>query len=55
MFIGYLVAGVLSIVVIGIFLFPVIWIVSLIFHIQAALAANRGERYRYPIALRMVS
>lgn len=55
MFIGYLVAGVLSIVVIGIFLFPVIWIISLIFHIQAALAANRGERYRYPIALRMVS
>ncbi|WP_219472317.1 DUF4870 domain-containing protein [Nonomuraea rhizosphaerae] len=55
MFIGYLVAGLLSIVLIGLILFPIIWIVSLIFHIQAALAANRGENYRYPIAIRMVS
>ncbi|MEU7861759.1 DUF4870 domain-containing protein [Nonomuraea sp. NPDC049141] len=55
MFIGYIVAGALSIIIIGIFLFPIIWIVSLIFHIQAALAANRGENYRYPISIRMVS
>ncbi|WP_113704029.1 DUF4870 domain-containing protein [Nonomuraea lactucae] len=55
MFIGYVVAGALSIVLIGLFLFPIIWIVSLIFHIQAALAANRGENYRYPLSIRMVS
>ena len=55
MFIGYIVAGVLTFILIGIFLFPIIWIVSLIFHIQAALAANRGENYRYPISIRMVS
>ncbi|MFI6600411.1 DUF4870 domain-containing protein [Nonomuraea sp. NPDC050536] len=55
MFIGYIVAFVLSFVLIGIILFPVIWIVSLIFHIQAALAANRGQNYRYPISIRMIS
>ncbi|MEV0149231.1 MULTISPECIES: DUF4870 domain-containing protein [unclassified Nonomuraea] len=55
MFIGYVVAGILSIFVIGLFLFPVVWIVSLVFHIQAALAANRGENYRYPISVRLIS
>ncbi|MEU8144792.1 DUF4870 domain-containing protein [Nonomuraea sp. NPDC048901] len=55
MFIGYVVAGLLTVVLIGIILFPIIWIVSLIFHIQAAIAANKGENYRYPIAIRMVS
>ncbi|MGW7479990.1 DUF4870 domain-containing protein [Nonomuraea muscovyensis] len=55
MFIGYLVAGLLSIIIIGLFLLPIIWIVSLIFHIQAAIAANRGENYRYPISIRLVS
>ncbi|SEF68695.1 hypothetical protein SAMN05444920_101375 [Nonomuraea solani] len=55
MFIGYAVAGILSIIIIGIFLLPVIWVLSLIFHIQAALAANKGENYRYPFSIRMIS
>ncbi|MER6944902.1 DUF4870 domain-containing protein [Nonomuraea sp. NPDC000554] len=55
MFIGYLIAGVLTIVLIGLILLPIVWIVSLIFHIQAALAANRGENYRYPIAIRLIT
>jgi uncharacterized Tic20 family protein len=55
MFIGYIVAAVLSFVLIGLVLFPIIWIVSLIFHIQAAMAANRGLNYRYPISIRMIS
>ncbi|GGO66245.1 DUF4870 domain-containing protein [Nonomuraea cavernae] len=55
MFIGYMVAGLLTIVLIGLLLLPVVWIVSLIFHIQAAIAANKGENYRYPIAIRLVS
>ena len=55
MFIGYIVAALLSIVLIGLFLFPIIWIVSLIFHIQAAMAANRGANYRYPMTIRMIS
>ncbi|MEU0567050.1 DUF4870 domain-containing protein [Nonomuraea sp. NPDC005983] len=55
MFIGYLVAGVLTIVLIGLILLPLVWIVSLIFHIQAAIAANRGANYRYPIAIRLIT
>lgn len=55
MFVGYVVAGLLSIIIIGLFLLPVIWIVSLIFHIQAAIAANRGENYRYPISIRLIT
>ncbi|MBN6053020.1 DUF4870 domain-containing protein [Nonomuraea sp. RK-328] len=55
MFIGYVVAGILSIFLIGLFLFPIVWIVSLVFHIQAALATNRGENYRYPLSVRLIS
>ncbi|MEU5860506.1 DUF4870 domain-containing protein [Nonomuraea sp. NPDC047529] len=55
MFIGYLVAGVLTVVLVGLLLFPIVWIVSLIFHIQAAVATNRGENYRYPFAIRLIT
>jgi len=34
--------------------FPVVLVAGVVFHIIAALAANRGEWYRYPINLRMV-
>ena len=49
-FIGYIIAGILTIVLIGIVLLPIVWIGSLIFQIQAAIAANRGENYRYPLS-----
>lgn len=49
------VCGVLMCVVIGFFLLPVVLIGALVFEIQGCLAANRGEWWRYPINLRMVS
>ena len=55
LFIGYMVSFVLMIVLIGFVTFFVIWIVGLIFMIQASIAANRGEWYRYPINIRFVS
>ncbi|NUR87962.1 MAG: DUF4870 domain-containing protein [Nonomuraea sp.] len=55
MFIGYIVAGVLTIILIGLLLLPVVWLVSLIFHIQAAIATNKGENYRYPFAIRLIT
>lgn len=55
MFIGYLVAGLLTIVLIGLLLLPVVWIVSLIFQVQAAIATNRGQNYRYPINIRLIT
>ncbi|MEV0382495.1 DUF4870 domain-containing protein [Nonomuraea sp. NPDC050643] len=55
MFIGYIVAGVLTLIFIGFLLFPVVWILSLVFHIQAAMATNKGANYRYPFAIRMIT
>lgn len=39
---------------IGAILMPVIGIVVIIFCILAAIAANKGERYRYPFAIRLI-
>jgi uncharacterized Tic20 family protein len=53
--IAYIVSFVLMLVLIGFLLFAVVWVLALVFGIQAAIAANRGEWYRYPISIRMVS
>ncbi|MFC4005681.1 DUF4870 domain-containing protein [Nonomuraea purpurea] len=55
MFIGYIVSGILVVVFIGILLLPVVWVLSLIFHIQAAIATNKGQPYRYPFAIRLIT
>lgn len=52
--IGWLAAFVLSIVGVGLLLYPVLWIGGLVFAIMAGLAANKGEYYRYPVSLRLV-
>jgi uncharacterized Tic20 family protein len=54
LFIAYAISAVLIIVLIGLLLLPAVWIASLVFMIQATIAANRGEWYRYPINLRLV-
>lgn len=53
--IAYTVAAILIIVLIGLLLFPVIFIGSLVIHIAAAAAANRGEYYKIPLAIPLVS
>jgi len=53
--IGYAVSLVLTAVFIGYLTAPVIWVLSVIFSIIAALAANRGQAYTYPLAFRFVS
>ncbi|MHC4427701.1 MAG: DUF4870 domain-containing protein [Planctomycetota bacterium] len=40
---------------IGCFILPVVMILNIFFCVLAAVAASRGENYRYPIALRLVS
>ncbi|MGK0441410.1 MAG: putative Tic20 family protein [Pseudohongiellaceae bacterium] len=52
--IAYACAFVLSFVVIGIFLFPIIGLCHLIFCIMGAISASKGERYRLPFALRLI-
>lgn len=48
------VSGLLMLVLIGFLLLPVVLIGALVLEVMAALAANRGEWYRFPINLRLV-
>jgi len=52
--IGYLISIPLMFVAIGFVTYPLIAIVGLVFSIIGGLAANKGEAYRYPFALRLV-
>lgn len=54
--IGYVVLSILSVVTFGIagLLYIPLWIVALIFQVQGAMAANKGQPYTYPFALRLV-
>ena len=53
--IGYLIACVLWIILIGFLLFPVLYILNIIFCILGAVAASKGQGYRYPFAIRLVN
>ena len=55
MIIAHLVAGVLWCAFIGIFITFVLIPVQLVFNILAGVAANKGEWYRYPVCLRLIT
>ena len=52
--IAYVICVVLSAVLIGAFLMPIVWLVNLVFCILGGVASNKGESYRYPFALRLI-
>ncbi len=52
---AWLVAGMLSLLLIGFLLYPVIFIGNIVFCIMAGMKANGGETYRYPLALRLIN
>lgn len=39
---------------VGLFIVPLVWVVGTVFSIIAALKANNGVAYRYPIAIRFI-
>ncbi|MDY0908314.1 DUF4870 domain-containing protein [Microbacterium sp. CFBP9034] len=53
--IAYVVGGILSIVIIGFFIIFAAYILNIVLCIVAAVKANRGEWYQYPMAIRFVS
>jgi len=53
--IAYVGCMILSFVLIGALLMPIVWIASIIFMILAAVKANSGIAYRYPVTLRLIS
>ncbi|WP_374603306.1 DUF4870 domain-containing protein [Arenimonas sp.] len=55
LFLAYVICFVLSFILIGALLLPLVWIAGLVFMIIAGVAANKGESYRYPVALRLIS
>ena len=51
----YVVGTALMTVLIGYLILPVAWVLGIIFSILAALAANRGQGYSYPLTIKFFS
>ena len=51
---GWIIAMMLSMILVGFLLYPVLLIGNLIFCILAAVSASKGQPYRYPLTLRLV-
>ena len=52
--IAYFISGILTLVLIGFLLLAALGIGNLVLCIIAAMKANNGERYRYPLTLRLI-
>jgi len=52
--IGWIIGGILTMVLIGTVVLAVVGIANLILCIMAAIAASKGEDYRYPFAIRLI-
>jgi uncharacterized Tic20 family protein len=53
--IAYVVGLILSIVAIGFIILLAVWVLNIVFSIIAAIKANQGQFYTYPIAIKFVS
>ena len=49
------VASILVWLLIGFILIPIVWLLNIVLCIIAAIATSKGERYRYPFCLRLLS
>lgn len=55
MLIGYVVGSILTVIVIGVLVLIAVGILSLVFSIIAAVKANQGEFYTYPLSIKFLS
>ncbi len=53
--IGFVICGILTVIIIGVFLTWLLWIVNLVLCIIAAVQVSSIGTYRYPFALRLIS
>ncbi|WEO79081.1 DUF4870 domain-containing protein [Cryobacterium sp. SO2] len=53
--IAYLVGSILTVILVGFLILAAAWILSIVFSIMAAIAANKGEWYTYPLTIKFVS
>ena len=54
MLIAYCVCMVLTVVLIGMLLLPLVWLFNLVLCIVAAVKTSNGEDYRYPMTIRLI-
>jgi len=54
LFLAYFIGGITACVFVGFFIILIAWVCALVFGIMGAIAANRGEAYRYPFAIRLI-
>ncbi|WP_297410781.1 DUF4870 domain-containing protein [Naasia sp.] len=54
MLIAYIVSGLLFLVLIGVVLYFVVFVLVVVFGILAAMKANAGEPYSYPLTIKFV-
>jgi uncharacterized Tic20 family protein len=52
--IGMIISSVLTVVLIGLALLPILWLVGIVFGFLGGQAAGKGQAYRYPFSIRMV-
>jgi len=55
MAIAYVVGYILIFIVVGIFVLIAVWVLTIIFSIMAAVKANQGQPYTYPLSIKFVS
>jgi uncharacterized Tic20 family protein len=55
MLIAYVVGLITVLVLIGIFILTAVWVLTIVFSIIAAVAANQGRYYSYPLTIKFVS
>jgi len=53
--IGYAISGILMLILVGFITALAVWVCSIIFPILAAIAANKGEDYDYPLIPQLVT
>lgn len=53
--ISYIVGWVLTVIVVGFLVLAAAWVLAIVFGIMAALAANRGAYYTYPLSIKFVN
>ena len=54
MAIAFIVSGLLFIIVIGIVLMPILVLLNIVFCIVGAMAASKGNHYKYPFSIRLI-
>ena len=47
--------SILSWVIIGLMMLPMVWLANIVFCIIAAIATSKGETYRYPVCLSLIN